>query len=153
MIEYVFEVLTEHVSFVEFIWFLIMLFGFIRYGLNRYVHTFYVRSNYKREDETHCDDSVKLQLDARAFRYLTIAVIFWLWLLLGLRAMLVPNPPSVNSDIEQIVLLAVLVTGAALLFLKGEYYDVLEGKSYRKYREEITEKINDDVHGMMMKGI
>lgn len=158
MIQYAFDVFMQHVSFVEFIWFIIMLFGVVRYGLNRYLSVVTVRTNYKQEHVSHLDDSTKYQLDVRAFRYLTIATIFWFWLLLGIRAMLQPNPSSVNNDLEQIMLLALLVGGAGLLFLKGEYADILENKAYKKYREElrekikeeVTEQIADDVHGMMM---
>lgn len=142
MFEDVFDILIQHVSWVEAIWTLSCVAGVVRYGFGRYLTVYSIRRKYIDDNLTHNRDSTHLWLNTRAFRFLTIALIFWLWALLGLRSMLLPNPEGV-TNIDQLASLILILSGVVLLFLKGEYVDHLENQAYSKYKKEVHEEVHD----------
>lgn len=153
----IFDILTQYVSWVEAVWVVVMICGFVRYVLGRYRNIYIFRAEYVKENPKHKDNSTKIQLDTRAFRFLCIGLTFWIWLWLGIRSMLLPNPPNTN-DVDQLSLAILLICGAGLLFLKGEMVDYMEHKAYTKYREELKTKIKEEIEaenntvGFMFRG-
>jgi hypothetical protein len=151
LVEQFFDTISQYVSWVEALWVMFTSIGVIRYVFVRYRHVYRIRRDYIREDSRHKYSSVGLQLNIRAFRFLSIGLIFWIWMFTGLRAMLTPNPPDTNET-DQILLALLLLSGTAILFLKGEMIDSMENKAYAKYREELLEgakESRDDVQGYL----
>jgi steroid 5-alpha reductase family enzyme len=145
VIEETFEILTQYISWAEVIWVSVVIAGVLRYGFGRYRRVYYARRRYIKNDPKRKGDSTYLWLNTRAFNFLTIALIFWAWFILGIRAMLTPNPEG-TTDIHQITTLVLIVGGAALLFIKGEYVERLENKAYDKYKDELS-----DVKGYILR--
>jgi hypothetical protein len=153
----IFDILTQYVSWVEAVWVSVMAAGFIRYVLGRYRNIYIFRAEYIKQSPKHKGNSTKIQLDSRAFRFLVIGLIFWLWMWLGIRSMFIPNPESANN-LDQLLLALLLLSGAGLLFLKGEMVDYMENKAYIKYREELKAEVKDEIKtendtiGFMFRG-
>jgi hypothetical protein len=152
MIEYFIDTITQNVTWLEVAWTLPAILGMIRYGFIRYRHTYESRKIYKAE---HGENSIYYAYNIRAFRFLIIAIIFECFSLIGMRAMVTPNVPtsSTSTELDQLLVVLLLLSGEMALFLKGEYVDRLENKAYRKRLEEENERERerrDDVHGMMM---
>ena len=146
------DILTQYVTIWEVAWIIPAILGFYRYILIRYRVMNTARNRYIAESPEHHDDSMKTQFDARVFNYLIIGLVFWCFMLLGFRALLAPNPPTVSGgELEQGVYAVLFIFAEVLLFFKGERLDKLENEAYAKYKKEVIKEINDDVHGMMMR--